>query len=382
MSPFYRIKRQRYNDRIYYYLYKEWYDPEAKKKRSKLIGRCDELEKIVEGLKHGIENRWCGGWDLNPRRPTPSGPKPLEKVAFNQQGVECFYPRHGDSEGKPISGKNNESQSCILLSSSLLEEFVNWLKSEEGTGDRTVRDYVSYLRKALGLRLCGKESVGMYFKLAGMNKRSYESLRRFLSFVERKKSGYESLIQQLRKALPKKPRSNADTYIPPDSRILELRDRIKAVGEPYYTIYSILVSSGCRLSEAVHLLRSFNRERLVKVTEDVYRYHIDMQRKSKNVLVMYLPREVAESIIKLDKYVPQSLKHIAEVFEKNGLAAKYIRKWFRQTLKKLKVDSEIIEFLQGRVSALGIGAKHYTDFIPLADETYAKTVYPHIKNYI
>lgn len=67
----------------------------------------------------------------------------------------------------------------------------------------------------------------------------------------------------------------------------------------------------------------------MKVTEDVYRYHIDMRRKSKNVLVMYLPREVAESIISLDKYVPQSLKHIAEVFEKNGLAAKYIRKWFR-----------------------------------------------------
>ena len=75
MTPFYRIKRQRYNDRIYYYLYKEWYDPEAKKKRSKLIGRCDELEEIVEQLKL-VDNHWCGGWDLNPRRPTPSGPKP------------------------------------------------------------------------------------------------------------------------------------------------------------------------------------------------------------------------------------------------------------------------------------------------------------------
>gem|GEM_PF-2273733 len=73
---FYRVKKVRYKDATYYYLYKEWYDPEAKKKRSKLIGRCDELEKIVERLKHGIENQWCGGWDLNPRRPTPSGPKP------------------------------------------------------------------------------------------------------------------------------------------------------------------------------------------------------------------------------------------------------------------------------------------------------------------
>jgi intergrase/recombinase len=273
-------------------------------------------------------------------------------------------------------------QVCISLSDSLLEEFVSWLKSEEGTSDRTVRDYVNYLRKALGLKLCGKESIGEYFKLVGMNKRSYESIRRLLSFIEKKKSGYESLVQQLRKALPKKPRSGADTYVPPDSKILELRDRIKAVGEPYYTIYRVLVSTGCRLTEAVHLLRSFDVKKLVKVTEDVYRYHIDLQRKSKNVLVMYLSREVVESIMKLDKYVPQSLKHVAEIFERNSLAAKYIRKWFRQTLKKLKIDSEVIEFLQGRVTALGIGAKHYTDLVALADEVYPRIVYPHIKNYL
>jgi len=65
MSPFYRIKRQRYRDKTYYYLYKEWYDPEAKKKRSKLIGRCDELERLVvelEKLKQGVDNHcylWC-----------------------------------------------------------------------------------------------------------------------------------------------------------------------------------------------------------------------------------------------------------------------------------------------------------------------------------
>jgi intergrase/recombinase len=319
---------------------------------------------------------------LNPRRPTPSGPKPVEEMSFYSHGIERFYPRHGGSEDKPISGKSDVGQVCISLSDSLLEEFSNWLRNEEGTSDRTVRDYVNYLKKALGLKLCSKEDVSSFFDRAGMNKRSYESLRRFLSFVERKKSGYESLVQQLRKALPKKPRSGADTYVPPDSKILELRDRIKAVGEPYYTIYSILVSTGCRLSEAVHLLRSFNAKKLVKVTEDVYRYHIDLQRKSKNVLVMYLPREVAESIMKLDKYVPQSLKHVAEVFERNGLAAKYLRKWFRQTLKKLKIDSEVIEFLQGRVTALGIGAKHYTDLIALADEVYPRIVYPHIKAFL
>ena len=65
---FYRVKRVRYKDTVYYYLYREWYDPETKRRRSKLIGRCDEIEKLM------VEK--CGGWDLNPRRPTPSGPQP------------------------------------------------------------------------------------------------------------------------------------------------------------------------------------------------------------------------------------------------------------------------------------------------------------------
>ena len=193
MSPFYRIKRQRYKDKVYYYLYKEWYDAETGRKRSKLIGRCDMLENLaeeLEKLKQLIENHWCGGWDLNPRRPTPSGPKPEPAKSSNLLGVEWFYPSQRASEDAVISGKTDARQNCLELSQSLLEEFASWLRNEEGTSDRTVKDYVSYLRKALGLRLCSKEDVSSFFDRAGMTKRSYESLRRFLSYVERKKSGY------------------------------------------------------------------------------------------------------------------------------------------------------------------------------------------------
>ena len=60
---FYRVRR--INGR--YYLIKEWYDPDAKRKRSKSLGPCEAIEKLIN---------WCGGWDLNPRRPTPAGPQP------------------------------------------------------------------------------------------------------------------------------------------------------------------------------------------------------------------------------------------------------------------------------------------------------------------
>ena len=72
---FYRIKKIRYKDATYYYLYKEWYDADEKKKRSRLIGRCDEIEKLIETVKNN-RDLWCGGWDLNPRRPMPAGLEP------------------------------------------------------------------------------------------------------------------------------------------------------------------------------------------------------------------------------------------------------------------------------------------------------------------
>jgi len=377
---FYRIRKIKYKETIYYYLYKEWYDPDAKKKRSKLIGRCDEIEKIVETAKNN-RGLWCGGWDLNPRRPMPAGLEPLEEIAESRKTMASFYPSYVKAEDPLMSGKSDEGHVCISLSDSLIRDFVNWLRVEEGVGERTIRNYVMHLKKALNLKLCGKNDVGRYFEVCRMSKGGYEALRRLLTFIEKKMDGFDTLVNQLKKALPRKPKTATDTYIPPDSMIIQLREKLRAAGEPLYTVYTILVSTGCRLSEACTLLHNFNRERLVKVSEDVYRYHIDLQRKSKNVMVLYLPREVVERVAKLDKHVPHP-DNIAKAFEKSGLPAKYIRKWFRQTLKRLGVDSEIIEFIQGRVSALGIGAKHYTDFIPLTDEAYTKTIYPHIKKFL
>ncbi len=60
---FYRVRR--INSK--YYLIKEWYDSTLGKKVSRSLGPCDRIEKLLVR---------CGGWDSNPRRPTPSGPQP------------------------------------------------------------------------------------------------------------------------------------------------------------------------------------------------------------------------------------------------------------------------------------------------------------------
>ena len=74
------VKKFVQNNKTYYYLVIEHYNPLTKRK--KVLFQVS-LKKILEAFKselncesetHGFG--WCGGWGLNPRRPTPSGPKP------------------------------------------------------------------------------------------------------------------------------------------------------------------------------------------------------------------------------------------------------------------------------------------------------------------
>ncbi len=48
------------------------------------------IAMILDNLHEKKRDQWCGGWDLNPRRPTPPGPQPgspLARARVSQRGV-------------------------------------------------------------------------------------------------------------------------------------------------------------------------------------------------------------------------------------------------------------------------------------------------------
>ena len=65
----------------------------------------------------------------------------------------------------------------------------------------------------------------------------------------------------------------------------------------------------------MELLRTFSKIKLVRISEEAYRYHIDFQRKTKNALVLYLPKKVVKQILDLRKRSLQ-LPHIDTVEDK------------------------------------------------------------------
>ena len=289
------------------------------------------------------------------------------------------YTRRGSggvSEGKV----NYLSSACLEITDEVISEFLKWVKEDNPKITvKSVREYGSYLTRLVGTALCGKEDVGKAFKaMGGLNKSSYEAFRRFLTYLEKRLERYEDLAVKLRKAMPKKPRTKADTYVPPDSLLLKVRDRIRDVGPPYTLFYNIMVSSGCRGIEARYLIENARKLRAVKLPYGAVRVHVDLQRGSKNEFVMYLPEEVYSQIKEYRGKLPHQ-DTVEDVFRESGLAVKYFRKWWRQLCKRLGIDSEDIEAFHGRVSS--IGGRHYTDWIPILDEDY-KRILPHIKKYI
>ncbi len=74
------ICNDRKSSRTYRYLIIEHYDANTKRRITVFRMPVDDAIKLI--LRHTYtegmvrDRSWCGGWDLNPRRPTPSGPEP------------------------------------------------------------------------------------------------------------------------------------------------------------------------------------------------------------------------------------------------------------------------------------------------------------------
>ncbi len=289
-----------------------------------------------------------------------------------------YQPSLTRSSGVRSTYKVNYGPSvCVEITDGLVEEFFEWLRRVNPRIGKSLRDYSYYIPRLVGVKLCGKEGVSRAFEaMGGLNKSSYEAFRRFLTFIEKTRE-MDELVSRLKKALPRKPRAREDTYVPPDSLILKVSERVKALGAPYTLVYDVLVSTGCRLREALYLIKNAGKLKAVRLGRAV-RIHVDLQRGSKNEFVMYVPLKTYEQLLNWQGRLPHP-DSVEKAFRQAGLAVKYFRKWWRQTLKKLGVDSEDIEAFQGRVSS--VGGRHYTDWIPILDEDYRR-VLPHLKKFI
>ncbi len=70
------VKKVKQNSKTYYYLIIEEYLGKGKRRPLAQISIQKLLKDYAKKGVIGENPLWCGGWDLNPRRPTPTGLEP------------------------------------------------------------------------------------------------------------------------------------------------------------------------------------------------------------------------------------------------------------------------------------------------------------------
>ncbi|MEM1831617.1 MAG: integrase, partial [Desulfurococcaceae archaeon] len=285
------------------------------------LGKRD-LQRITRRLAEEVVNflreRGCGGWDLNPRRPTPSGPEPhtlLTQASGFPRGV-------------------NYNHETGVQDNQVVEKFTKWCL-DKGTSLETCKQYAAYLMKPLDLS----------------NKWSRLAWKAYFKFMNR-----EDLWGEI-----KTKRSGVDLYVPSDEEVKKALEEACRSSEPLCWVYKLLIYSGLRLSEVCKLLREQEDGKWIN-GNGFWKYPLAWKRGSKQVFYCYTLEKPPRLSI--------SEKWVSNWAAKNNvLNPKYIRKWFSTKMLQLGVSEEVVNFIQGRIPQ-SILAKHYLKFSVLADEAY------------
>ena len=243
-----------------------------------------------------------------------------------------------------------------------LREFEKWLK-RKGISDNTLREYVRYVSKF-------KVLTPKLILNKRLSKNCIKALRNYVHFSYEIGLLSEEQHDRFLKLL-KLPRQSKLPKIEEieESEVRETFKKLKR--EDIRLAYEVLLFSGCRLSEALRLLASFDPKRFKKLNAEYGRYQLFSERGSKRALWLYLPNALTDRIkrLELSRYAITAYARKHHI-----LVPKYIRKFFYQKAYEILRDRELVDFYQGRISSLSIGSRHYDSLLNRADKEYARVL--------
>ena len=272
---------------------------------------------------------WCGGWDSNPRRPTPSGPKPDRPVRGRRRNNSDLE-QHVPLSVKPSAPK--------------LNDFLTWCM--ETASEDTCIQYVRRLQEPINKH----------------NRWSVTAWKKWFRFLC--EGGVEEACTLYGKI--KSIKSKQDKYVP---SLDEVKESLSKAEEPYRIVFWVLTQSGLRLNEVTYLLRNIDRLQVVE-GDGFVRVKLDLERGTKKAFWAYL--------IKLPQRTLITAKEVSEYARKRKLLApKYYRKFVATMMYKIAISSgttdvsEIVDFIQGRTEAKVL-SRNYLELLALADSFYPK----------
>jgi intergrase/recombinase len=296
---------------------------------------------------------WCGCRDLNPGLQAWKAIKepPAGSFHLQQPAIQPFSLNWRDYE----------------------EDFLKWLESKNYC-KAYFESILSNLERHLGI-VSGPLDVVKAF--AGLTNGQQHCLNRavkaFLNFLEL--MGYsEDWLDSLRRAVPKD-EIGADLRIPSEEEVaVSLRQAMKANQAKYKAVYSLVLDSGLRLTEAVRLVNNLDSASIERCN-DFYVAAIGYFRRNKLAYYGFFTEYTMKLLRSLeeDEFKDLTDKGCTTYFRssENVTPCKYLRKYSFDKMVELEVPESVADFIQGRTPR-SIGARHYMILLRQAKKFYPK----------
>ena len=177
-------------------------------------------------------------------------------------------------------------------------------------------------------------------------------------------------IRRLMDAMPKCPQSRVDLRRPRVYQILNLLKALREAPIKYQAFYNLILDSAVRPFHAIEVLQGWNEENLERVRRGVYMYYVGIEREEKHCWIIFVTRYTLNLIGRM-REAPTIAGYCCFQKRMGLLRPKLVQKFAYNSMRSCGVDRDIAEFLSGR-KPQGIGAKHYTELVFLAEKQYPK----------
>ena len=249
--------------------------------------------------------------------------------------------------------------------------------------EETARDYINRLDKTLKGRVIVEPrelaSIFNSFKLRGQRVKFAKAVRNLLNFYVEVYGIDETLTIPYKKVVPIEKGESEGAITVEDGDIVEAWNYFKQnLTDDLLLIFKLLVFTGLRLRHILRMLQTFNKANLIFVNDKVARYNIAyVGKRGKKAFWAYMPSWLANEL---------RVMHLSENVVKKNLSfttskgrkitPHVIRIWHDNFLARHRVEKDVRNFIQGRVSVTkrDIEAGHYLDLTYRADEEYSRIV--------
>jgi len=248
------------------------------------------------------------------------------------------------------------------------KQFEEYLRKDRQLSERTVKDYLNYLKKLENEVM----DYSLYLRIAH-HKWMVKAVRLYIDYLFKAEKITAEEYQKLRSIFKvKQKRSVKPIAIDEEELILvffheNLRPHEKL-------LFEILLFSGVRFSEAVKLVNEFDESKL-ECFENHCRYALFWSRGRKRCDWIYLPMLLVEELKKYrGLFVEKNLRTLyRNLKRKFGVDVKNYRKLFYRSCREV-AEKEVCDFYQSRISRLSVGDIHYDNLLSRADKDYPKIV--------